>query len=68
MHPTLFTLKKEIIKVVTFAKPLKAKIELLHLVSVLENSDNLKAVGTAVKKMPATISILILRKEIPMNH
>jgi len=45
--------KKEIIKVVAFAKPLKATIELLHLKSVMENSDNLKAVETAVKKIAA---------------
>lgn len=45
--------KKEIIKVVAFAKPLKAIIELLHLTSVLENSDNLKAIETAVKKIAA---------------
>lgn len=45
--------KKEIIKVVDFAKPLKATIELLHLTSVLENSDQLKAIETAVKKIAA---------------
>lgn len=45
--------KKEIIKVVAFAKPLKATIELLHLASVLENSDSLKAIETAVKKIAA---------------
>ena len=45
--------KKEIIKVVAFAKPLKATIELLHLTSVLENIDNLKAIETAVKKIAA---------------
>ena len=45
--------KKEIIKVVEFAKPLKATIELLHLTSVLENSDQLKAIETAVKKISA---------------
>ncbi len=45
--------KKEIIKVVDFAKPLKATIELLHLTSVLENSAQLKAIETAVKKIAA---------------
>lgn len=45
--------KKEIIKVVDFAKPLKATIELLHLTSVLENTDQLKAIETAVKKIAA---------------
>ena len=45
--------KKEIIKVVAFAKPLKATIELLHLVSVLENSDSLRAIETAIKKIAA---------------
>lgn len=45
--------EKEIIKVVAFAKPLKATIELLHLTSVLENSDNLKAIEIAVKKIAA---------------
>ncbi len=45
--------KKEIIKVVDFAKPLKATIELLHLTSVLENSDQLKAIEVAVKKIAA---------------
>ena len=45
--------KKEIIKVVAFAKPLKATIELLHLTSVLETTDQLKAIETAVKKIAA---------------
>ncbi len=45
--------KKEIIKVVAFASPLKATIELLHLTSVFENSDQLKAIETAVKKISA---------------
>ncbi len=45
--------KKEIIKVGDFAKPLKATIELLHLTSVLENSDQLKVIETAVKKIAA---------------
>lgn len=45
--------KKEIIKVVDFAKPLKATIELLHLTSVLKTSDQLKAIETAVKKIAA---------------
>ncbi len=44
-------LKKEIIKIVAFARPLKAKIELLHLTSVMENSDQLKDIETAVKKI-----------------
>ena len=43
--------KKEIVKVVGFAKPLKATIELLHLTSVLENSSQIKAIEHAVKKM-----------------
>lgn len=45
--------KKEIIKVVAFAKPLKATIELLHLTSVLESIDNLEAAEAAVKKIAA---------------
>ena len=45
--------KKEIIKVVAFAKPLKATIELLHLTSVLENSDSIEAIETAIKKIAA---------------
>ena len=45
--------KKEIIQVVAFAKPLKATIELLHLTSFLENSDQLKAIKMAVKKITA---------------
>ncbi len=45
--------KKEIIKVVAFAKPLKATVDLMHLKSVLENSDSLEAIETAVKKIAA---------------
>ena len=45
--------KKEIIKVVAFAKPLKATIELLHLKSVTESSNQLKDIETAVKKIAA---------------
>ena len=45
--------KEEIIKVVAFAKPLKATIELLHLASVLEKKEDLKIIETAVKKIAA---------------
>jgi len=45
--------KNEIVKVVGFAKPLKATIELLHLTSVLESGDQLIAIETAVKKIAA---------------
>lgn len=43
--------KKEIVKVVEFAKPLKATIKLLHLKSELENSDSLEAVEISVKEI-----------------
>ena len=36
-----------------FAKPLKTTIELLHLTSVLENSDSIEAIETAIKKIAA---------------
>lgn len=49
----LANFKKEIIKVVAFAKPLKATIELLHLTSVFENKDSLEAIETAIKKIAA---------------
>ena len=45
--------KKEILKVVAFAKPLKATIELLHLTSTVENNDRLEAIEVAVKKIAA---------------
>ncbi len=45
--------KKEIVKVVAFAKPLKAAIELLHLTSLLENSDSIEAIETVIKKIAA---------------
>lgn len=45
--------EKEIIKVVAFAKPLKATIALLHLTSVLENSDSIEAIETTIKKIAA---------------
>ena len=49
----LANFKKEIIKVVAFAKPLKAAIELLHLTSLLENSDSIEAIETVIKKIAA---------------
>lgn len=43
--------EKEIIKVVEFAKPLKAGIELIHLTYNAKDSDSLRAVEAAVKKI-----------------
>lgn len=45
--------RNEIPKVVAFAKPLKATIELLHLKSAFENSDSLEAIEAAVNKIAA---------------
>ncbi len=45
--------KKEIPKVVAFAKPLLASIELLHLTTILENADHLNSIKEAVKKVAA---------------
>ncbi|MBC8157073.1 hypothetical protein H7X64_02785 [Armatimonadetes bacterium] len=47
----LVNFKKEIVKVVAFAKPLKAIVELLNLRSVLENKNSLEAIETAIKKI-----------------
>jgi nucleotide-binding universal stress UspA family protein len=43
----------EIKKVVAFAKPLKATIELVHFASVAENKDSLKVIQIAIKKIAA---------------
>ena len=45
--------KKEIIKVIAFAKPLNASIELLHLSTVLEKTTDLVNIEKAVAKIAA---------------
>ncbi len=57
--------KKEIIKVIAFAKPLHATIELFHLISVTENTDNFKAIETAVKEISTSHIILNVSNRNP---
>lgn len=45
--------EKEIIKVIAFAKPLNATIELLHLTTVLEKTTDLRDIEKAVAKIAA---------------
>ena len=45
--------EKEIVKVIAFAKPLNATIELLHLTTVLENITGLSDIEKAVAKIDA---------------
>ena len=47
----LTNLEKELKKVVAFAKPLKATIELLHFTSPLETITDPKVMGIAIKKL-----------------
>jgi hypothetical protein len=47
----LFNYEKEIEKVIAFAEPLKAAVELLHLTSAEEKSADLAVIENAVKKI-----------------
>lgn len=49
----LIDIKKEILQAVTFAEPLGATIELLHLTSAFEHEADINAIKTAVKKESA---------------
>ena len=48
----LIHFKKEILKVIAFAQPLHAVIELLHLASPIEPISNLKEIEMEIKNMP----------------
>ncbi|MCY7291620.1 MAG: universal stress protein [Ferruginibacter sp.] len=47
----LFNYEKEIVKVIAFAEPLKAEVELLHLTSAQEKKADLEVIENAVKKI-----------------
>jgi nucleotide-binding universal stress UspA family protein len=47
----LFHYEKEIVKVIAFAHPLHAAIDLLHLTTVLEKQKDLEVIENAVKKI-----------------